>query len=222
MKTCISCHLSKPLADFPNYKRYADGKHRYCKACHCKNVERHRRNYGVKAMVPMPERFWMSVQQCAHGVLCPYCCWEWQKARDKNGYGHFTVTPTKTMKQRWRAHRFLYTLWHGIPLPNHLLVCHFCDNPPCCNPLHLWVGTHADNHRDRDQKGRGAWQRQPLTPPRRYGEEHPCAKLTEEKVRAIRTLYSHEISSIKLASVYGVSKPVILSIIHRRIWKHVS
>jgi DNA-binding CsgD family transcriptional regulator len=73
-------------------------------------------------------------------------CWPWLKAiRKKDGYGH----------SRWgRAHRVAYALEHGAA-PADLLVLHRCDNRVCCNPAHLWLGTQAENMRDRDSKGRG-------------------------------------------------------------------
>lgn len=216
-KICIRCRCTKPADAFPNYKRYADGKHRYCKECHRGNVERHRRARGAKARLPLCDRFWSHVQRCAHGPLCPYCCWEWQRVRDKDGYGKFSYTG----KKNTRAHRFVYELWNKQTLSKDVLACHYCDNPPCCNPLHIWIGTHTDNHHDRDRKGRGAWQRPGTTMPRVEGEKHPSAKLTASQVQDIRQLYAAGISSPKLARQFGIAKYGILAIVHRRIWKSV-
>jgi hypothetical protein len=220
MKTCIRCHQSKPIENFPKYKRYADGKHRYCKVCHRANGARHRRKRGQKLHIklPVPVRFWSHVQRCAHVQPCPYCCWDWQKAREQDGYGKFTIRSG----QMTIAHRFAYSDWHNVALTREMLVCHHCDNPPCCNPLHLWLGNHLANHQDSARKGRAAWQRPGVMPPTKYGEEANRAKLTEAQVKDIRMLYSKGISSIKLASMYDVSKHSILSIIHRKSWKHVS
>jgi HNH endonuclease len=219
MKCCIRCHQSKPLDDFSNYTRYADGKHRYCKVCHRANVTASRRRSGTKPQVilPIAVRFWSHVHRCLHIHPCPYCCWEWQKGRDQDGYGKFTIRPG----QMQPAHRFAYSDWHNIMLTSAILVCHHCDNPSCCNPLHLWLGTHADNHRDSGRKGRAGWQKPGAKPPHIFGEAHHLAKLTEEQVREIRSLYQQGISSIKLASMYDVSKQSILEIIHNRTWKHI-
>lgn len=79
-------------------------------------------------------------------------CWEWQGSRtDKNGYGLFSLS-SSTM----RAHRVAWELWNAEPIPEGMSACHSCDNPPCVNPEHIWLGTSADNNRDRDAKGRHA------------------------------------------------------------------
>lgn len=75
-------------------------------------------------------------------------CWEWDGPRDSDGYGK-TTKNGKSVK----AHRVAWELTNGPIVPG-LLVLHSCDNPPCCNPAHLWIGTHRDNQRDRRSKGR--------------------------------------------------------------------
>ena len=75
-------------------------------------------------------------------------CWEWQLSRDLCGYGvlHFRGN-------KWIAHRFAYTAF-VCSIPNKMLVLHKCDNPCCCNPNHLYLGTHKDNTRDMIERGR--------------------------------------------------------------------
>lgn len=75
-------------------------------------------------------------------------CWEWQRYRLWTGYGRMTVDGRMT-----NAHRVAYELYVG-PIPAGLLLCHKCDNPPCCNPEHLFPGTHQDNMDDARSKGR--------------------------------------------------------------------
>ena len=75
-------------------------------------------------------------------------CWIWNGGNNEKGYGMIQVGGKQI-----RAHRLSYELYVGA-VPPGMLVCHSCDNPPCCNPKHLWLGTNADNQRDKLNKGR--------------------------------------------------------------------
>lgn len=75
-------------------------------------------------------------------------CWEWQKAKDQDGYG-FIRYDGRLM----HASRASYLLFIG-PIPDGMEVCHTCDNPPCVRPDHLFVGTRQDNALDAVGKGR--------------------------------------------------------------------
>src|ERR1035437_4417867 len=78
-------------------------------------------------------------------------CREWQLSRNPvTGYGHLNRKGTRQQA----AHRAVYETFVG-PIPEGLHICHTCDNPPCCEPSHLFPGTAADNMHDRDRKGRG-------------------------------------------------------------------
>lgn len=75
-------------------------------------------------------------------------CWEWHKVSGTNSYGN-----VRFEGKAWSTHRLAYTLFVG-EIPDGLFVCHHCDNPPCCNPKHLFVGTHEDNFEDMIWKNR--------------------------------------------------------------------
>jgi len=75
-------------------------------------------------------------------------CWEWNDCRDKAGYGRMTYNGFTDC-----VHRFAFQAHIG-PIPADLIVCHKCDNPPCCNPAHLFLGTHLTNAQDKVAKRR--------------------------------------------------------------------
>jgi hypothetical protein len=126
-------------------------------------------------------------------------CWPWRGARNSKGYGYFFLHGVMRKAHRIEAH-----LRIGF-LPRNLCVCHHCDNRACCNPRHLFVGTQADNNRDKALKGRAP-----------YGERHPMAKLAKAQIAAIRQ--SSE-PGIVLSRRYSVSPSQISSIRTGKKWK---
>lgn len=91
------------------------------------------------------DRFWTRVDRTGG----PDACWPWVAGRFANGYGSFRVDGRNA-----RAHRWLLGHLRGEALGADELGCHHCDNPPCCNPRHLFIGSHGDNTRDMTAKGR--------------------------------------------------------------------
>src|SRR5437899_5408521 len=138
-------------------------------------------------------------------------CWPWQGAKGGTlPYGIFNFMGTNT-----NAHRVAYLLTYG-PFDESLDVLHRCDNPPCCNPRHLFLGTAHDNIQDAIQKGR--WK----NPSPRKGESNPIHKLTEKEVLEIRRLHSNGcITQRMLAKQFGVSFQTINVVVLRKIWTHI-
>lgn len=121
-------------------------------------------------------------------------------------------------RKHWLAHRFAYLLTHGA-IPDSLQVLHQCDVTLCVEPLHLFLGTQADNMQDMVRKGRANWQANPEC--RARGSRHGMAKLDEENVRNIRLCIADGISFTEIASFHGVTTPLIRHIAKGRIWRHV-
>jgi ribosomal protein L24E len=138
-------------------------------------------------------------------------CWEWTGARVPWGYGAINIRKDgKTV--RINAHRVAYELYVG-PIPKGMFVCHTCDNPPCCNPAHLFLGTAADNSADMVAKSRQSNERK-----RSPGERNPAALLTENDVIAIR---QSKATALAMAKQYGVARTTVNAVRLRNTWKHV-
>lgn len=136
-------------------------------------------------------------------------CWEWMGPKTSFGHG----TSARIDGERV-AHRLSWLLTYG-PIPEGGWVLHHCDNPPCVNPQHLYVGTLWENARDRTVRGRGGHHKC-------AGENHPNSKLTIEAVRAIRARYTATRGEqIALAREYGVSDQTIRRIVRARAWRYV-
>lgn len=134
-------------------------------------------------------------------------CHEFMGHRDKDGYGKIRL------KGKMQAvHRVIYRLKVG-DIPDKYCVCHRCDNPSCCNPDHLFLGTHQDNMIDMTLKGRRA--KGEKIGCRREG--HPLSKLTEEQICEIRAI-SH-MKQRDIADLYGITQSHVSNIKNNVRWK---
>lgn len=123
-------------------------------------------------------------------------CIEWTGARTASGYGR--IGRGRRGEGWTHAHRAAWEVAHG-PIPEGLCVLHRCDNPPCCNPEHLFLGSLEDNSRDMVTKGRGRKQ----IP---AGEAHPDARLTDADVAELRGLAPSVGNYAELGRRFGISK----------------
>lgn len=142
-------------------------------------------------------RFWSRVE-----VRGRSHCWPWRYGLSEFGYGEYR-------SERWRdsAHRVAYRIARGM-IAAGCVVRHTCDNPACCNPAHLELGSHADNVADRVTRHRSA-----------RGEGNGRARLKEADVKCIK---ASPLSIAYFARLYGVDQRTIAAIRSGRTWQHVT
>ena len=149
-----------------------------------------------------PEVLWSKVEK--KGVDE---CWPWMGTRTKGGYGRVQIRDWN-----YYAHRVIYLLEYPdsieLNAPKNKdvrgLLMHSCDNPICCNPKHLRIGTYAENNADKKAKGRCKDF---------SGAKGPRCKLTMEQARTIRQLRKDGISARDLAKQYEISLPSVKTLL---------
>lgn len=144
------------------------------------------------------KEFWLTVNVAGSSDDC----WEWKGTRNSRNYGIFRYQTGNAYEQM--AHRVAYFLHYGHEAGS-LYVCHKCDNPPCCNPHHLFLGTAAENSADAQQKGRlvgGSGKK----------------KLLRTEVDQIRQLLAVRMKHKAIADIFGVSRSCITAIAVHRNW----
>lgn len=169
------------------------------------------RNAG-RSLEERTRAFWANVRRGE-----PSACWPWQAGTAHKGYGHARWPNAEGRIQDTNAQRVAWLLTNG-PIPEGVFVLHRCDNPPCCNPAHLFLGTNADNVQDMIAKGRGGLQARPERAAR--GERVSVSKLTEAQVLEIRALYAAGVRR-GLARRFGVHRHSITNIVNGKTWRHV-
>ena len=153
---------------------------------------------------PLAERFWSHV-----AVTSPDDCWEWIAARLPKGYG---LTSDDQRRRRY-AHRVSWEMTHG-PIPDGLFVLHHCDNPPCVNPAHLFLGDQHDNHVDMVLKRRHT-----------FGDRSAVAKITDAQAVDIRRRHAAGESARALGVEFGLHCHTIRKIargVYRRHLAHAT
>lgn len=148
-------------------------------------------------------RFWSKVN-----ILDDNQCWEWTAARS-NGYGHFGTGKKFGTKV---AHRIAYMISNNTSIPKDMDICHTCDNPPCCNPKHLFMGTAQENMSDMVAKGRSA---------NNSGENNPNVKIS--KITAWKILILHDLgySNLKIAKKVGLGESSVARTVNGQAWRSV-
>ncbi len=132
-------------------------------------------------------------------------CIEWPLSTSvRGGYGRYRIK-----KKSVAVHRKALEIVTGYLDPK-AHVCHTCDNPPCCNPKHLYAGDYKTNAADTVKRGR-----------RVKGSQHHNAKLVERDVSVIKGMLNDGVPQKIIAAHFFVSTQTIRAIKARRIWKHV-
>lgn len=155
-------------------------------------------------------RFWERLEKRG-----PEECWLWQGTLRSNGYGILCERPggRKGKLICHAPHRIAAFLRFG-PMPEGAVVCHTCDNRRCCNPAHLFVGTHVDNQADKVAKNRQA-----------KGELSGPSKLTEAQAKEIRAAYNNrthrEWGAREFAARFGVNETTIAKVAWNVTWRHL-
>lgn len=147
-------------------------------------------------------------------------CWDFQSAKDRDGYNRFSLKLEGSNKYLHRgAHRVMMWL-HGHTILKGYVVCHRCDNPGCVNPEHLFIGTVAENNLDKKLKGRER-------PPK--GERQANASITDDIARKIRAEavvgwrvgYNNGSNISQVAAKYGVKRELVRRIARGELYKHI-
>ncbi len=181
----------------------------WCHGCNQAASNAKRRALGVPQRLHLrpSDRFWARINKNGR-VVRPELgqCWEWTGYCGERGYGQFHLTHERPVG----AHVFSLELESGTPVPDGMQVNHKCDNPPCCNPAHLFIGTQLDNMRDKVAKNRQA-----------RGEDHGSSILNKDMVHIIRTRHASGDSPTTIARDLGVSSNAVWRCATRQTWKHI-
>lgn len=175
-RTCLKCGSQFQTAQH----RINRGGGKYCS----------QKCYETRPPKPIEKRFWSKVSKTE-------TCWVWTGAHGQSGHGVVSTGQKST-----QASRISWELHFGT-IPNGLMICHHCDNPPCVRPDHLFLGTQKDNMKDSCVK---------------YRQQK---KYTPGTIRLIRSRYANGTNTIVLAKDYGIPHYYIKRIIIRRVWKHL-
>lgn len=219
--TCYTCQkIFRRKYEYGTGNKYCSNECRHlrpkiirehnCEHCGKSFIQERKRNKCCSLMCAGLNRFPDHIARFWGRVLKPRdndACWIWT-GKIRNGYGKFAFK-INGERRYVTAHRFSWELTNG-PIPNGLFVCHKCDNPPCLNPLHLFLADALENMKDRDRKGRQA-----------RGEKGGTAKLTEEKVGQIRKKIANKEKIRDIVKEFNISSSSVYAIGYRRTWKHV-
>lgn len=164
------------------------------RSCRCPGRDR-KGAFAMTEILNLGDRFWSKVD-----IGEPEECWEWQASRHRDGYGQFSLGGVVE-----KAHRLIV----GLKVGDEGLALHRCDNPPCVNPAHLYIGTRADNVRDSIVSGRHRGS---------AGESNGSAKATAAQVLEARSMRHRGLAYFEIAAKIGFSKSWAEQVCNGRTW----
>lgn len=162
----------------------------------------------MTARLPDRDKFWSKVL-----IAGPDECWPWMGAISER-YGIVGTTRVEDSRDTTiRAHIVAFCFHNEYRPGAGIKVCHSCDNPPCCNPRHLWSGTHQDNMTDMVSKGRGLGKN--------HGESHGLSVLTEALVIEMRAMRESGVHYRVIAETYGHRTETVRRAVKGITWAHL-
>lgn len=160
----------------------------------CRTIRNNRNRGGT-----LEHRFWSKVDK----ISSANGCWLWTRTSNQRGYGMFRLEGKDVP-----AHRMSYRMCKG-EIPKGMFVCHKCDNPPCVNPEHLFIGTAKDNSDDMIRKGRRGYS------------PHSKHFLKETDIPLIKDYRNNGMIYKDIAEMFNVSDRTIGKVCRGERWKHV-
>lgn len=152
------------------------------------------------------ERFWSKVDRKENKEEC----WLWTRDKNKR-YGSFLMGRRSIDRMVVKPHRMAYALHYGVD-PGEKHVLHRCDCDKCCNPYHLFLGTHADNMKDMVAKGRNRLPE--------INGVHYHGSLSPQFVQCVREMYHSGINAVRIGQMVGISEYRVRNIIKRKVYKY--
>lgn len=185
LQKCIRCNIEKQLNEFfENKKKKTISK--VCLLCRYPKKDEKTRLYEK--------------------IIIQDGCWGWKASINHRGYGAI-----RFKNKKMNAHRASWIIHTGID-PKEKNVCHKCDNRLCCNPDHLFLGTHQDNMDDMLQKGRRVNIK---------GEQCPWAKLTQQDIHMMLALFEKGFTNKAVGKLFNIHGATAGEIKRGEIWGHV-
>jgi len=173
------------------------------------SVEGGSEEWWIRTAKRKESNFWSRVDVSSD----PDACWPWKGAKSHYGHGVYKYPGVFGVLKATAAHRVAFQLHHDLILhdnSHHCFILHSCDNPPCCNPRHLRIGSQKENVEDVFKRNRG-----------KVGEAHWNHVVTEAVAAEILLLHRSGVKTRPLMDMFSLGRSAVEHIIYRRCWKYL-